>query len=337
MAIAITVPKIGLTMEKGTITTWMKQEGDEVTKGEVICVIETDKVTFEIEAPQSGVLVKIMANEGEVHPVGAVIAVIANEGEVFDLNGLIRQAKEERVIIEERPVETPPVVLTSKPEVKEEKREIKVSPLARRIAEEKGVSLEGIIGTGPGGSITKEDVLRAYEKKETSPLHVSKKIPLKGIRKVIAERMHLSWHTAPRVTQVMEVDMTEAVRFREESQANFESKGVRVSLNDIMIKVVSQALMEFPEINSSLKGDEIEIYKNVNMGIAVATDRGLIVPVLRNAHQKSLLEIAQERGLLIQKNSGGEDRSRGSHFWNFYHHQSRDFRYRFLHTHYQST
>ncbi len=304
MAKAITIPKLGLTMEKATLTTWMKQEGDRVEKGESICIIETDKVTFEIEAPESGILVKIMAKEGEVLPVSEVIAVVAKEGETFDLDTVIKQAKEVKAPLEERPAEIPITISSAK--LKEERREIKASPLARRIAEEKEVSLEGIIGTGPGGSITKEDVLRAVEEREIGPLQVSKRIPLKGIKKVVAERMALSWHAAPRVTQVMEVDMTEVVRFREERRSDWESKGVRVSLNDILIKAVSQALMEMPEINSSLKGDEIEIYGNANMGIAVATDRGLIVPVLRNAHKKSLLEIAQESSGLIQRTQEGK-------------------------------
>jgi pyruvate dehydrogenase E2 component (dihydrolipoamide acetyltransferase) len=163
----------------------------------------------------------------------------------------------------------------------------------------------------PGGSITKEDVLKAFESKgkvsiQAFPLVVSKKVPLRGVKKVVAERMALSWHTAPRVTQVLEADMTEAVRFREENRGSWESKGVRVSLNDILIRAVSQALIEYPEVNSSLKGDEIEIYGNVNMGIAVATERGLIVPVLRNAHQRSLLEIARESGALIQRTLEGK-------------------------------
>lgn len=304
MAKAITVPKLGLTMEKATITTWMKREGDRVEKGKSICIIETDKINFEIEAPESGILIKIMAKEGEVLPVGEVIAVVAKEGETFDLDTVIQQAKEVRSYLEERPTEIPISISPSRQ--KEERREIKASPLARRIAEEKGVSLEGIIGTGPGGNITKEDVLKAMEEREMVPLGVSKRIPLKGIRKVIAERMTSSCRTAAMVTQIMEVDMTEAVHFREENQSNWESKGVRVSLNDLLIKVVSQALIGTPEINSSLKGDEIEVYGNVNMGIAVATDRGLIVPVLRNAHRKSLLEIAKESSPLIQRTQEGK-------------------------------
>ncbi|MDI7260120.1 MAG: dihydrolipoamide acetyltransferase family protein [Thermodesulfobacteriota bacterium] len=304
MAKAIIIPRLGLTMEKATIMTWMKQEGDRVEKGEPICIIETDKINFEIEAPESGILVKIMAQEGDILPVGEVIAVVAEGGETFDLDTVIKKAKELKAPPEERPAEIP--ITISSPRLKEGRREVKASPLARRIAEEKGVSLEGIIGTGPGGSITKEDVLRTIKEGEERPLQISKRIPLKGIRRLIAERMTLSWHTAPRVTQVMEVDMTEVVRFREENQSIWESKGVRASLNDILIKVVSQALMEVPEINSSLKGDEIEVYGNVNIGIAIATDRGLIVPVLRNTHKKSLLEIAQESSGLIQRTQEGK-------------------------------
>jgi pyruvate dehydrogenase E2 component (dihydrolipoyllysine-residue acetyltransferase) len=304
MVRAITIPKLGLTMEKATILTWMKEEGGRVEKGESLCIIETDKINFEMESPETGILIKILAKEGAVLPVGEVIAVVAKEGETFDLDTVIKQAKEVKAHLEERPSEIPIAISPSGP--REERRETKASPLARRIAEEKRVDLEGIRGTGPGGSITKEDVLRAFEERAAGSLQISKKIPLKGIRKVIAERMTLSWHTAPRVTQVMEVDMTEAVRFRDEHRSNWEAQGVRVSLNDILIKVMSQALRELPEINSSLKGDEIEVYGNVNIGIAVATERGLIVPVLQNTHRKSLLEIARESSVLIQRTQDGK-------------------------------
>lgn len=308
MVKVITVPKLGLTMEKATITTWMKQEGDTVHKGEVICIIETDKVSYEVEAPQSGVLVKVMAEEGSVLPVGEPLAVIAQAGEIFYLEKLLQQAKTEWATPQaEKPVESPPVMSGAPPT--KEKKEVKVSPLARRVAEEKGVNLEDINGTGPGRSITKEDVLRAWEQKgpiPTQPLVVSKKVPLRGIKKVVADRMSLSWHTAPRVTQVIEVDMSEALRFREEHRGDWEAKGIRVSINDILVKTVTLALLEHLEINSSLKGDEIEVYANVNMGIAVATERGLMVPVLRNANQKTLLEIAQESAALVQKVQQGK-------------------------------
>jgi len=314
MAKAITVPKLGLTMDKATITTWMKEEGDAVDKGEVLCMIETDKVNYEVEAPQSGVLVKVMAEAGSVLPVGEVIAVIAQTGETFDLDDLVRQARKETGAPpsgESMGASPEAPASESPPRARGERREIRISPLARRIAEEKGLSFEGITGTGPGGSITREDVLKAFEARENvsvqaSPLLVSKRVPLKGIKKVVAERMASSWHTAPRVTQVMEVDMTEVVRLRDENQADWDSKGVRVSLNDILIRAVSQALTEHPEINSSLKGEEIEFYGNVNMGIAVATERGLVVPVLRNAHQKCLLDISRESSLLLQKTQEGK-------------------------------
>lgn len=304
MAKAITVPKLGLTMEKATITTWMKEEGDLVRKGEVVCLIETDKVNFEVEAPESGVLAKVIAGEGAVLPVGALLAVVAKEGETFDLDALIHEASEVKVAEERKFPETP--IPTGAGVQREEKRELKASPLARRIAEEKGVSLEEITGTGPGGSITKEDVLQAAQTKDVTPLQILRKIPLSGVRKVIAERMTESWHTAARVTQVMEVDMTEIIRFRQEKQKDWEAKGVHVTLNDVLIKIVSQALLEIPEINCSVKGQEVEVYKNVNMGIAVATQRGLIVPVLKNASGKSLLEIAKESRVLIEKTQEGK-------------------------------
>ncbi len=309
MAKAITVPKLGLTMEKAVVSTWMKQEGDPVAKGEGICIIETDKVNFEIEAPQEGILAKVMVEEGRSLPVGEIIAVIAQAGEAFDILKVIQQVKEAMEMAQADQIPLPTRVTAA---AEKERKEIKVSPLARRIAEEKGIRLEGLVGTGPGGSITKEDVLKAREKRGTAggmpetPLAVSKKIPLKGIRKVIAERMTLSWHAAPRVTQVMEVDMTEALRFREENLAQWEEKGVKASINDILIRVVSLALRAFPEINASLKGEEIEVYETINMGLAVATERGLLVPVLRNADKKSLFEIANESDILIQKARQGK-------------------------------
>lgn len=155
MAKVITVPKLGLTMEKATIVTWMKEEGDRVDKGESLCIIETDKVNFEVEAPEPGKLMKITANEGDILPVGAVMGVIAGDGEIFDVDRLIQQAAEVEPIPEGPPPEIPTVMPVSR--ARAERSRMKVSPLARRIAEEKGVNLDEIIA--PGGTISKEDVL----------------------------------------------------------------------------------------------------------------------------------------------------------------------------------
>ncbi len=310
MATLVNMPKLGQTMEEGTIITWLKREGERVARGEPLLQIETDKVVCDVEAAQPGLLHKILAREGEKIPVGNAIAVIAGEGEVVDLTALVGIQGPSSVGATPRPserrAETPTAPLRPRSaDVPPSPQEIRISPAARKMAREHEIALESLQGTGPGGRIVVEDVERAISAGKRSPMpqeRVLRTIPLTGIRSTIAERMAQSWAQVARVTEVMEVDMTEAVALRRRKLGEWErAYGVRLSLNDFLTFAVSRALREFPDLNARLEGQEIKVLEEIHLGVAVAIPEGLIVPVIRNADQRSLWEIAQESVRLTAK------------------------------------
>jgi pyruvate dehydrogenase E2 component (dihydrolipoamide acetyltransferase) len=202
----------------------------------------------------------------------------------------------------------------AKPQVSAEKVDTgekqRISPAARNLAKELGVDLGMVAGTGPGGRIVREDILKAAESKKTQPIGepgFREVIPLKGMKKVIAERMAESWANSPRVTQVMEVDMTEAVKLREQKVAEWEKEqGVRVTYNDMIIKATALALLKYPTMNSIIADGEIKVFKNINIGMAVALEDGLIVPIIRDADRKTLFQIARETKDLSEKAKTGK-------------------------------
>lgn len=263
----VILPRIDPGMEVGKIVEWLKKEGDEVKEGEPIVKVEGEKTIFDVEAPASGILKKILAKEGEEVPVTEVIAIITAPGEE---------------IVEEVP-----------------KERIKISPAARRLAREYGVDITKVKGTGPGGRIIKEDILRAIEsmKREKEGPIIKKIVRIEGMRKTIARRMSESHRTIPDVAIVTQVDMTKALELRE----RLKEKGQRVSITAMVVKAVAKALEEYPMLNSTVDGDKIIVYEDVNVGVAVSLPDGLVVPVIRNANKKSLLEISNEIEKLSKK------------------------------------
>jgi len=282
----VVMPKLGLTMSKGKIVEWKKKEGDKVEAGEDIAIIETEKITTTIKAPISGIILKIYAKEGEEVPVGQIIAFIGEPGE------------------------TPPSITPTRaeevapPEVKQKmevKAEVRATPRARKLAKEKGIDLTMVRGTGPGGMITEEDVLRELEGKTKFSLlgiRVREIIPMSPMRKEISRRMTQSLQTMAQVTLSMEVNATNLVKIREEIE---KKTGEKITYTDIIVKVVSSLLKTHPYLNATLEGDEIKILDEINIGIAVALDQGLIVPVIRNADKKSIVEISREAHELADK------------------------------------
>jgi len=264
----VLMPRLSLTMKEGTVVQWFKKEGDTVNKGEPLVEVLTEKVTYDIEAPVAGVLRKILALEGVEIPVAEVLGVIT--------------ALDEQ-ITEEIAAETP------KKELEEER--ILASPAAKRLAKEYGIDIAQVRGSGPEGRIVEEDVKKFAEQSKVGP-RVREAIPLTGIRKTAAERVTLSAKTAPHSTITMEVDMTNASRFREEKQ---------VSYTDILVKAVAKALAEHRIVNSTLVGEQIKVFEDINVGVAVATEKGLVVPVAHNADKKSLKEIASTLNDLVEK------------------------------------
>ncbi|MEM1582629.1 MAG: dihydrolipoamide acetyltransferase family protein [Candidatus Bathyarchaeia archaeon] len=316
MVVEIIMPKLGQTMEKGKILRWLKKEGERVERGETLLEVETDKAVLEVEARGSGILKKILAQEGEVVPVAKIIGYIAEEGEKIP-----EETFKETALGAETPA---PLPITEVPSEGKVEREIKASPLAKKIAKEKGVDLTQIVGTGPGGRITEKDVLDYLAKIEASktavlpsPAPVSPErevvtavpriqdlqvIPISGMRSAIAKKMTYSKTSIPHFYISAEVDMTEAARFREELIPIIEAKtGVRLSFTHILIKAVAMALKEYPQLNALCDGENIRLSKDVNIGIAVGLEDGLIVPVLKNAGSMDLIQISSRVEKLIAK------------------------------------
>ncbi len=305
MATTVIMPKLGLTMTEGTIEKWLKQEGDRVEKGEPLVEIITEKINFQYESPASGILRKILHHEGEIVPVATPIAIIAEEGEAFP---------EFEAIKLEVPVKVP-IPATVQGEIKELRKRIFASPIARKMAQEKGIDLSSLKGSGPGGRIIKMDVIQSVEKgtaravEPTPPVTtpLEKLIPLKGIRKIIARRMTESFQNIPHFYLSLEVEMSAVMELREKLKEEIENRvRVKLTLTDILVKGVATALKEHSIINSRIEGDQIRLLDEVNIGVAIALEDGLIVPVVRHADQKSLTEIALTLRDLTQKAKEGK-------------------------------
>ncbi|MCJ7424091.1 2-oxo acid dehydrogenase subunit E2 [Candidatus Bathyarchaeota archaeon] len=270
------MPKLSLTMKEGTVGKWYKKEGDIVNKEEPLVEVVSEKATYDVEAPASGILRKILVEEGLDVPVNEVLAVITNQDEEFLETHL------------------PSEPLSAAPE---KETVVLASPAAKRLAREQGVDLSLITGTGPEGRIVEEDVERFVADKSGKMPKIKDTIALTGLRKTSAERLSMSFRTAPHSTVVMEVDVSKAVVLHEKSQ---------VSYTAILVKAVASALVEHQMVNSSLDENRIKIFEEVNVGIAVATENGLIVPVIHNANGKSLEEIGNEASELTEKARKGK-------------------------------
>jgi len=302
-------------MEAGTIVKWLKSEGEAVEKGEPLYELDTDKVTQEVEAEASGVLLKIAVSEGEV-PVGRTIGFIGKEGEEAPASA------EEAPASAEKPAEAPKREpereegRAAAAEVAEEQPapssgttngRVKASPLARRIAREKGVELSSLRGTGPDGRIVAEDVERAEARPATPASNrlqlaavsgEAESWPLSNVRKTIARRLTEAW-TVPAFQLTVDVDMT---RTQELVQKQRElNPDVRITVTDILTKVCAQALMRHRDMNVQFAGDALTALPNANVGIAVAAPQGLVVPVVHNAEQLTIAQIAQVRGDVVSR------------------------------------
>ena len=327
MAVEVKLPRLGQGMESGVVVKWLKSEGAQVEKGEPLYELDTDKVTQEVESPLSGVLLKIVLPEGEA-AVGTTIAYVGEEGEQLP-----------DAAAEEKPAAPPP---ERKPEPEAEPASVsehvppavsetllptvaaslngtepdvrkKASPLARRLARERGLDLEGMTGSGPEGRIVADDVKRAAAALDsTSAPPVSagatpgavERVPLTNVRRTIARRLTEAWQ-APVFQLAAVADMSEVLamraRLRERAQAGEQAP----SIADFLSAACAQALVRYPGVNALWLANAIEIHHSVDIGIATATDRGLIVPVLRACEQKSLSELALARRDLVSRTLEG--------------------------------
>lgn len=294
MATAVVLKKLSWTMEEGLLGKWIKHEGDQVKEGEGLCEIETEKATDELQAPASGTLLKIVYAEGSTIPVNSVIAVIGSPGE--DISSILSSGPPAKSVASPAAVQAPEQVVQVKAS---DFGEVRISPSARRLARERGIDLTQIRGTGPGGRIVSEDVLNAANKTEFTSTQ-PKSTALAGHRKVIADRLSLSARSAVHVPITMEADMTAASKLRSE----LEQAGNSISLTDIIVKAAALALTEFPRANSMLLGEELKSMNEVNVGIAVGMEDDLLVPVIKNANNLSLVEISRKGKDLIERAKG---------------------------------
>ncbi len=279
MASQITMPKLGLSMKTGKVVKWLKKEGDAVKKGDALLEVMTEKITNKVEAPADGVLLKIVANKGADLPIGGLLGVIGQADE--DITAILAA--------------TPAGGAGGKTSAATSGEKVKISPAARKLAEENGVDYTRISGSGPEGRITREDVEKAIEEgtalaDDRPALEV---IPYEGMRNAIGENMANSWATCAKVTHHVSVDISGLLALRKSINADLKEKE-KVSVTALLTKAIARAIEINPVVNSTLNGEEIKILKDINIGMAVALDDGLIVPVIKNANQKKLMEINVE-------------------------------------------
>jgi pyruvate dehydrogenase E2 component (dihydrolipoamide acetyltransferase) len=299
MASEVKLPRLGQGMESGTVRKWLKSEGDSVEKGEPLFEVDTDKVTQEVESDFSGVLLKIALQEGEA-PVGQTIAWIGDAGEEVAAPAVAPAAD----IPEREPEPVPqPEVESAEPRSEDQARDsngrVKASPLARRLARERGIDLSALHGTGPEGRIVAKDVEGAQARPAAPaaatavPTGEVERVPLTSIRKTIARRLTTAWQ-APVFQLTVTADMTRANELV--ARARELNPDVRITVTDLLAKVCAQALMRHPDVNVQYADDALLRFPTANVGIAVAAPQGLVVPVLRSVERLALAEVAAVRG-----------------------------------------
>jgi len=316
----VIMPQMGESIFEGTITKWLKKTGDRVERDEPLFEISTDKIDTEIPSPAAGVVQDILIKEGQTVQINTVVAVIG-DGTTKPAAEPAKQPPKQPAAAEppktepaKEAKEQAPAQTTEVPEVKEEpkpKEDIRSSPLVRRIAKEHNVDLSELAGKGSGvnGRITKNDILGYVEGGKKAPAAGApaappapqpvtftgpvERVPLTAMRKAIAEHMVMSRRTSAHVTTFFEVDCARILKAKEQMQKEFEASGVRLTVTPFFVQAAANALKRFPIVNSSLEGDTIVYKREINIGVAVNLEWGLIVPVIRNADEKNLLGLAK--------------------------------------------
>lgn len=283
----IIMPKIGLSNKPLTIVEWKFKEGDLVKKGDIVVTVETEKIRYDVEAPIDGYL-HIIAKEKQEVEIGSAIGVLTET---------IKEYEESKSITLNKQEQSPQEVFISKKSesAKEKEERIKISPIARKLAEEHMVDITQIKGSGPDGRIVKEDIEAFLENKETSydGRKIKEVIPFTGTRKAIAEHMHASLSNSAQITLMGEIDAYELVNLREQLLNKESELGLRITYTDLIVYFISRVLKDFSLINSSIIDNEIKVWEDINIGVAVALEDGLIVPVIKNADKKTLIEISK--------------------------------------------
>ncbi len=304
MAEVIRMPKMSDTMTEGVIVAWNKKVGDAVKSGDILAEVETDKATMELENYVKGTLLHIGIEKGQSVPVDAIIAIVGQPGE--DISALLSAAPAAPAAAA-KPVEesapAAPVATTTTAATHDDR--LKASPLARKIAEEKGIDISALNGSGENGRIVKRDLENVSASTTTKVAAFApslgesfEDLPLSQMRKTIARRLAESKFSAPHFYLTMEIDMDRAVEARARINT---SSGVKISMNDMVIKAVAAALRKNPKVNSSWLGDKIRLNHHIHIGVAMAVDEGLIVPVVKFADQKSMSQISAEVKVYAEK------------------------------------
>ncbi len=318
MAEIVRMPKLSDTMTDGVVAEWHKKVGDEVKSGELLAEIETDKATMEFESFQDGVLLHIGVEKGKSAPVDSILAILGEKGE--DVDTIIKEekakskksesepakeskekpkedkdnnaAKEKKepapVAREQRRSEAPPVPA---PAASNGEDRIKASPLARKMAEDKGINMSVLRGSGDGGRVVKRDI-EGYAGAHVSGIESHEEFEITQMRKTIAKRLAESKFTAPHFYLTIDLDMDNAIAARESINKAIEP--AKISYNDLVVKAAALALRDHPQVNASWMDDHLRFYKHIHVGVAVAVDEGLLVPVVRFADQKTLTQIGSE-------------------------------------------
>ena len=309
MAVVVKMPKLSDTMTEGVVASWLKKVGDKVKSGDILAEIETDKATMEFESFNDGVLLYIGVEKGRAAPVDALLCIIGKEGE--DIKNIINDNKNTKVekietakndsvtkpitniVVEEQPKQVAQnIPVNSAVTVQKSNGRIKVSPLAKKLAGDKGLNISMLKGTGEGGRIVKRDIDNFNN--SYNPVHQVEsfnEIEISQMRKTIARRLAESKFSAPHFYLIIDINMDKAIDVRHSIAETF---GVKVSFNDLVIKAAASALKEHPNVNSSWLGDRIRYNQHVHMGVAVAVEDGLLVPVVRFADTKTLTQINSE-------------------------------------------
>ena len=315
MATNVLMPQMGYDMREGTVVRWYKQEGETVNRGEVIADIETDKATVEFEAYTGGVLGRIVAAEGVAVPVGNLIAIITEPGEAVPEPAVAAPP----AAAEPAPAPTPePAAVGAQPAAAPPADgQVRASPIARRLARERGIDLALLTGTGPNGRVVEQDVLDYQPVAETAPAPaaasaaaapVDSRIELSRMRQTIARVTADSKSTAPHFYVTAEIDMGKAMALRRDVNDAAAPEN-RVSVNDLMVKACALALVAHPKFNSFFRGDHLEVHGAMNIGIAIALETGLILPGVSNCESKTLLQIAAATKDLIDRANNGSLRN----------------------------
>ena len=318
MATEIVMPKLGLTMESGVISAWLVEEGQEVQKGQALLEIATDKVTMEVEAQADGILRKIMVSAGQEVPVSTTIGVIAAADE--DIGSFVAAAPSDPApsppasapAAAPPPTPAPPTPTPQAPTLAADsagRRPHKTSPKARKIAAEHGLDLVGVNGSGPGGRIVSADVLALVEQARSAPAIAPDlapvaegRIELSRAEQVAAERLTASYQQIPHIHLSMDVSAVWLQQFR----TGYQLEGKKISFNDLIVKATARTLSEFPRVNSLEDGGHFRYASQINVGVAVAAEQGLVVPVIRDAAEKTIEEIALEGTRLIDAARHGQ-------------------------------